>query len=46
MAKMPCILTIRRDVDGGLFTGGEFARTNLFVRALAFAHPDKAKNFA
>lgn len=42
----PCILTIRRDVDGGLYTGSEFARTNLFGRALAFANPDKAKNFA
>ena len=42
----PCILTIRRDVDGGLFTGGEFARTSLFGRALAFADQDRAKNFA
>ncbi len=46
MIYQPCILTIRRDVDGGLFSGGEFARTNLFGRALAFANPDKAKNFA
>ncbi len=46
MIYQPCILTIRRDVDGGQFTGGEFARTNLFGRALAFANPDKAKNFA
>ncbi len=46
MIYQPCILTIRRDVDGGLFTGGEFSRTNLFGRALAFANPDKAKNFA
>lgn len=46
MIFQPCILTIRRDVDGGLFTGSEFARTNLFGRALAFANPDKAKNFA
>lgn len=46
MIYQPCILTIRRDVDGGLYTGSEFARTNLFGRALAFANPDKAKNFA
>ena len=46
MIYQPCILTIRRDIDGGLFTGGEFARTNLYARALAFANPDKSKNFA
>lgn len=42
----PCILTIRRDVDGGLFNGGEFARTTLFARALSFAKQDNARNFA
>ena len=46
MIRQPCILTIRRDIDGGLFTSGEFSRTNLFARALAFANQDKAKNFA
>ena len=46
MIYQPCILTIRRDIDGGLFKGGDFARTNLFARALAFANPDKSKNFA
>ncbi len=46
LINLPCILTIRRDIDGGLFTGGEFSRTNLFGRALAFADPDKSKNFA
>jgi len=46
MINLPCILTIRRDVDGGLFNGGEFSRTSLFGRALAFANPDKSKNFA
>ena len=46
MINLPCILTIRRDVDGGLFKGGEFSRTNLFGRALAFANPDKSRNFA
>ena len=46
MIFQPCILTIRRDVDGGNYDGGEFARTSLFGRALAFANPDKSKNFA
>lgn len=46
MIYQPCILTIRRDIDGGKFTSGEFSRTNLFGRALAFANQDRAKNFA
>ncbi|MDY4525543.1 MAG: type I 3-dehydroquinate dehydratase [Treponema sp.] len=46
LINLPCLLTIRRDVDGGLFSGGEFSRTSLFGRALAFANPDKSKNFA
>lgn len=46
MIMQPCILTIRRTIDGGLFSGGEFSRTQLFGRALAFANPDKSKNFA
>lgn len=46
MVEQPCILTIRRDVDGGKFIGSEFSRTNLFGSALAFANQDRAKNFA
>ena len=46
MIHLPCLLTIRRDIDGGLFDGSEFSRTCLFSRALAFANQDKAKNFA
>lgn len=46
MIYKPCILTIRRDIDGGLFTGGDFSRTTLFGRALSFANTDKTKNFA
>ena len=46
MIHLPCVLTIRRDIDGGLFDGSEFSRTCLFSRALAFANQDKAKNFA
>ncbi|MBQ0052741.1 MAG: type I 3-dehydroquinate dehydratase [Treponema sp.] len=46
LAKIPCILTIRRTVDGGQFAEGEGSRTMLFARALAFADEDKSKNFA
>ena len=46
MIHMPCILTIRRDIDGGLFDGSEFSRICLFSRALAFADQDRTKNFA
>ncbi|MCQ2596692.1 MAG: type I 3-dehydroquinate dehydratase [Treponema sp.] len=46
MVQQPCILTIRRDVDGGKFIGSEFSRTTLFGSALAFASPDKTKHFA
>lgn len=46
MIYQPCILTIRRDIDGGQFTSGEFSRTNLFGRALAFANPERERNFA
>lgn len=45
MVHQPCILTIRRDIDGGVFNGGEFSRTNLFARALAFANTNKSRNF-
>ena len=46
MISKPCILTIRRVIDGGKFHGSEFSRTNLFGRALAYANPDKTRNFA
>lgn len=46
MAKMPCILTIRRKIDGGMFVEGEANRSVLFARALSFVDEDKAKNFA
>ncbi len=45
-ANIPCILTIRRTVDGGKFSEGEAARSMLFARALAFASEDSSKNFA
>jgi 3-dehydroquinate dehydratase / shikimate dehydrogenase len=46
LANLPVILTIRRDSDGGYFTGGEGARVKLLARGLAFAEADRRKNFA
>lgn len=46
MTSVPCILTIRRDTDGGKFSSGEISRTLLFGRALSFAAQDTSKNFA
>jgi 3-dehydroquinate dehydratase/shikimate dehydrogenase len=46
LAGIPCILTIRRAIDGGKFIEGESARTVLFARALSFADEDRSKNFA
>jgi 3-dehydroquinate dehydratase/shikimate dehydrogenase len=46
MAGIPVILTIRRDVDGGKYVGGEASRATLFSMGLAFAEVDKRKNFA
>ena len=46
LAGIPVILTIRRDVDGGHFTGGEGARVKLLARGLAFANADSRLNFA
>ena len=46
LAGLPVILTIRRDVDGGYFTGGEGNRVKLFATGLAYADADKRHNFA
>ena len=46
MAGLPCILTIRRKIDGGCFEEGESSRTVLFARALAFAEESRDRNFA
>lgn len=46
LAGLPCILTIRRKIDGGLYDEGEASRTILFARAMSFADQDKSKNFA
>jgi 3-dehydroquinate dehydratase/shikimate dehydrogenase len=45
-AGLPVILTIRRDTDGGKFTGGEGARIILLSKGLAFAEADHRRNFA
>jgi 3-dehydroquinate dehydratase/shikimate dehydrogenase len=46
MVKVPVILTIRRERDGGLFVGGEGARIILLSKGLAFAEADRRHNFA
>jgi 3-dehydroquinate dehydratase/shikimate dehydrogenase len=46
LAGLPVILTIRRDIDGGFFSGGEGARVNLLARGLAYAEADSRLNFA
>lgn len=45
-AGLPVILTVRRSVDGGQFTGGEGARIILLSKGLAFAETDHRRNFA
>lgn len=46
LAGIPVILTLRRDVDGGHFTGGEGSRISLLSKGLAFAEVDPRRNFA
>jgi 3-dehydroquinate dehydratase/shikimate dehydrogenase len=46
LAGLPVILTIRRDTDGGNFTGGEGARVKLLANGLAYANADSRFNFA
>jgi len=46
LAGLPVILTIRRDIDGGYFTGGEGARVKLLANGLAYANADSRFNFA
>ncbi|MBQ3801701.1 MAG: type I 3-dehydroquinate dehydratase, partial [Treponema sp.] len=46
LARIPCLLTIRRAIDGGRYVEGEGARTVMFARALSFADSDESKNFA
>ncbi|MCL2067347.1 MAG: type I 3-dehydroquinate dehydratase [Treponema sp.] len=46
LAGLPVILTIRRDIDGGKFTGGEGSRIKLLAQGLAYAEADTRNNFA
>ncbi|MCL2211933.1 MAG: type I 3-dehydroquinate dehydratase [Treponema sp.] len=46
LAGVPVILTIRRDVDGGHFSGGEGARVKILANGLAYANEDSRLNFA
>jgi 3-dehydroquinate dehydratase/shikimate dehydrogenase len=45
LAGIPVILTVRRDVDGGYFTGGEGARLKLLANGLSYANADSRLNF-
>jgi 3-dehydroquinate dehydratase/shikimate dehydrogenase len=46
MVRVPVILTVRRERDGGAFVGGEGARITLLSKGLAFAEADRRHNFA
>jgi 3-dehydroquinate dehydratase/shikimate dehydrogenase len=46
LAGLPVILTIRRNIDGGYYSGGEGARVKLLARGLAYANADSRFNFA
>jgi len=46
LAGLPVILTIRRIIDGGFFSGGEGARVTLMARGLAYADANRRLNFA
>jgi len=45
LAGLPVILTVRRDTDGGFFSGGEGERVKLLARGLAYANEDRRFNF-
>ncbi|MCR5217826.1 type I 3-dehydroquinate dehydratase [Treponema sp.] len=45
LAGIPCLLTIRREIDGGQYRDGEGSRATLFAMALSFAEESKGKNF-
>jgi 3-dehydroquinate dehydratase/shikimate dehydrogenase len=46
MAGLPVILTIRREKDGGKYSGAEGARIILLSSGLAYAETDRRRNFA
>ena len=45
-AGLPCILTVRRKVDGGQFAEGEGVRLVMLAKGLAYARSDLRANFA
>lgn len=45
-AGVPCILTVRRRVDGGQFAEGEGVRLVVLAKGLAYAKSDLRANFA
>jgi 3-dehydroquinate dehydratase/shikimate dehydrogenase len=45
-AGLPCILTVRRRMDGGTFGEGEGVRLVMMAKGLAYASPDSRSNFA
>jgi 3-dehydroquinate dehydratase/shikimate dehydrogenase len=45
-AGLPCILTVRRRVDGGRFVEGEGVRLVMIAKGLAYARSDRLGNFA
>lgn len=46
LAGIPAILTIRRAIDGGRYSGGEGARIRTLAQGLAHAEADSRRNFA
>lgn len=44
-AGLPCILTVRRKVDGGMFAEGEGVRLVMLAKGLAYARSDRLANF-
>jgi 3-dehydroquinate dehydratase/shikimate dehydrogenase len=45
-AGLPCILTVRRRQDGGMFADGEGVRLVMLAKGLAYARSDKLANFS
>lgn len=45
-AGLPCILTVRRKSDGGLFEDGEGVRLVMIAKALSYARADTSANYA
>jgi 3-dehydroquinate dehydratase / shikimate dehydrogenase len=46
MAGLPVILTVRRNLEGGFYVGGEGSRISLLAKGLAYAAADQRRNFA